>query len=239
MWQLSQQFPGEFEFTETYLTTLWDSAHVSIFDTFIFNCERDRSLASKVNKQYFLLKFLKYYIFVWQFTQDPNTPLILRSVWDWREQFSEQDIMLFYSPLYDLPSTINDKQAILKPQCTMPHLELWMQCYFRWIPPLQIHTGGRNHIELFHRLLKNGVTNQLKTTTTTNNGGGECASPVDKIATYLLQMNIDSFYPFGVRRTAGGNNAIMNSSILMNESLLDSQSLLNAPDWFFCFVYCL
>lgn len=48
VWQLCHQFPTEFEFTETYLTTLWDAAHVSIFETFIFNCERDRCRAASV-----------------------------------------------------------------------------------------------------------------------------------------------------------------------------------------------
>ncbi|KAJ8672661.1 hypothetical protein QAD02_003920, partial [Eretmocerus hayati] len=46
VWQLCQQFPAEFEFSETYLTTLWDAMHVSIFETFIFNCERDRIKAA-------------------------------------------------------------------------------------------------------------------------------------------------------------------------------------------------
>ena len=49
VWQLLQQFPTHFEFTETYLTTLWDSAHVSIFDTFLFDCDRDRLRAVDVN----------------------------------------------------------------------------------------------------------------------------------------------------------------------------------------------
>lgn len=48
VWQSYQQYPTEFEFTETYLTTLWDAAHISIFDTFIFNCERDRTVAAMV-----------------------------------------------------------------------------------------------------------------------------------------------------------------------------------------------
>lgn len=48
VWQLCQQFPADFEFTETYLTTLWDTAHIPIFDTFLFNCERDRLIAAKV-----------------------------------------------------------------------------------------------------------------------------------------------------------------------------------------------
>lgn len=44
-WQLLQQFPADFEFSETFLTTLWDSAFVPIFDTFLFNCEHDRKIA--------------------------------------------------------------------------------------------------------------------------------------------------------------------------------------------------
>lgn len=48
VWQLLQQFPTKFEFTETYLTTLWDASHVSIFDTFLFDCERDRHCAVNV-----------------------------------------------------------------------------------------------------------------------------------------------------------------------------------------------
>lgn len=56
VWQLLQQYPKAFEFTETYLTTLWDSAHISIFETFLFDCEHDRLLASKVST--FLLKLI-------------------------------------------------------------------------------------------------------------------------------------------------------------------------------------
>lgn len=50
-WQLLQQFPEEFEFSETFLTTLWDSAFLPIFDTFLFNSEHDRQVAlRKVNE---------------------------------------------------------------------------------------------------------------------------------------------------------------------------------------------
>lgn len=44
-WQLLQQFPEEFEFSETFLTMLWDSAFLPIFDTFLFNSEHDRQIA--------------------------------------------------------------------------------------------------------------------------------------------------------------------------------------------------
>ncbi|XP_034943882.1 myotubularin-related protein 10-B isoform X2 [Chelonus insularis] len=198
VWQLCQQFPSKFEFTETYLTSLWDTAHVSIFETFIFNCERDRSVA----------------------TMDPNN-LVLRSVWDWREQFSDQDILLFYSPFFDP----NDPETILKPQYNLSCLELWTQCYFRWIPPLEIRNGGKNHIELFTRLIQNSVS-QLKL-----NLNGSYSSPIDKISTFLVQMNIDSFYPFGNKKSGNTiSTPIMNSSMLMAENYIDSQSLLTAPD---------
>lgn len=48
VWQLLQQFPVAFKFSETYLTTLWDSVGISIFDTFLFNCEHDRVVAEQV-----------------------------------------------------------------------------------------------------------------------------------------------------------------------------------------------
>lgn len=203
VWQLSQQFPSEFEFTETYLTTLWDAAHVSIFDTFIFNCEKDRVVAAT----------------------DPTKPLILRSVWDWREQFNEQDILLFYNPLYNVRDMDVREKSIIKPLYNLMNLELWAQCYFRWIPTLEIRNGGQNHIELYARLLRNDV-NQLKM-----NINGNCGSPVAKSSSYSVQMNIDSFYPFSNKKSENTvSTPIMSSSILATESLLDAQSLITASD---------
>ncbi|XP_043260990.1 myotubularin-related protein 10-B isoform X2 [Colletes gigas] len=204
VWQLSQQFPGEFEFTETYLTTLWDAAHVSIFDTFIFNCEKDRVAAAT----------------------EPSKPLLVyRSVWDWREQFSEQDILLFYNPLYNFCESDATKKTIIKPRYNIASLELWTQCYFRWIPALEIRNGGHNHIELYARLLRNDV-NKLKMCI-----NGNCSSPVDKSNSYSVQMNIDSFYPFSNEKSGNTVSApIMNSSTLTTESLLDAQSLITTSD---------
>ncbi|XP_058792029.1 myotubularin-related protein 10-B isoform X2 [Phymastichus coffea] len=205
VWQLCQQFPAEFEFTETYLTTLWDTAHVSIFETFIFNCEKDRIRA----------------------TVDPTTHLVLHSAWDWREQFSEQDIQLFYNPLYNVPNLSDNatKTKYLKPMCAIPFLEVWSQCFFRWIPHLVIHNGGRNHIEMYTRLLQNDVA-QLQLDV-----GDLSTSPVDKLSTCLLQMNINSFYPFSNKKSGNTvSTPIINTSFIMSDSMIDSQSLLTAPD---------
>lgn len=226
VWQLSQQFPGNFEFTETYLTTLWDAAHVSIFDTFIFNCEKDRVAAATVSlseASYSSLRetvALRVIVF-----QEPTKPLVLRSVWDWREQFSEQDILLFYNPLYSPREVGGKDKSIIKPLYSLPSLELWAQCYFRWIPALEIRNGGQNHIELYARLLRNDV-NQLRMSV-----NGDCGSPVAKSNSCSVQMNIDSFYPFSSKKPGNAvSTPIMNSSILATESLLDAQSMITASD---------
>lgn len=63
-WQLLQQFPEEFEFSETFLTTLWDSAFLPIFDTFLFNSEHDRQVAlRKVGFKFIIL--IKTHFYFW------------------------------------------------------------------------------------------------------------------------------------------------------------------------------
>lgn len=165
-----------------------------------------------------------------EFLQDPNTPLVLRSVWDWREQFNDKDISLFYNPLFVSRSS-GDKRnmenygTITKPLYAVSSLELWTQCYFRWIPTLEIRNGGQRHVELYIRLLQNDV-NQL--------GINENhVSSIDKVGICSFHTTIDSFYPFSNNTTPGNTVSapIMNSSILLSESLLDAQSLITATDW--------
>ena len=79
VWQLLQQFPEAFEYSETFLTTIWDSVFLPVFDTFQFNCEYDRQVAINSDK------------------------MIQRPVWDWGEQFQDKDIALFSNPLYRKP----------------------------------------------------------------------------------------------------------------------------------------
>lgn len=153
----------------------------------------------------------------------------MRSVWDWREQFSEQDIQLFYNPLYNCATSSDSaiKTKYLNPLCAIPSLEVWSQCFFRWIPHLVIHNGGRNHIEMYARLLLNDVA-QLQL-----DAGDPSTSPVDKLSTCLLQMNINSFYPFSNKKSGNTvSTPIINTSFIMSDSMIDSQSLLTAPDWF-------
>ena len=83
-WQLLQQFPSAFQFSEIYLTTLWDSMCLGLFDNFIFNSDRERLMATR--------RFSIY--------TTTNTTPNLMSVWDWSKQFSTDDMSLCNNPLY-------------------------------------------------------------------------------------------------------------------------------------------
>lgn len=49
VWQLLEQYPAAFEFSEVYLTILYDSARISLFGTFLFNCPHQRVKESTVS----------------------------------------------------------------------------------------------------------------------------------------------------------------------------------------------
>ncbi|RUS88205.1 hypothetical protein EGW08_004037 [Elysia chlorotica] len=160
VWQLLQQFPSSFAFTETYLTVLWDTSNLGLFDTFLFNnCWHRKKFLSE-NKQ---------------------TIATLPSAWDWKFQLSEEQVLLFNNPLYrlrtsyDLDYVVDSaktalrssgdalrensyplllgkppsnaeifglQEVVLKPEVTAGLIKFWSQCYLRWIIPAQIVGGG-------------------------------------------------------------------------------------------------
>lgn len=105
-WQILRQFPDAFEFSETFLTTLWDSVFTPIFDTFQFNSEYDRQRAVLEER------------------------LVLRSVFDWGEMLNDRDIALFTNPLYKKPvlseqEIENNRKSKLPPSALkLPGLDL-------------------------------------------------------------------------------------------------------------------
>lgn len=43
VWQMMNQYPAAFEFTETYLTVLSDSMWIPLFSTFLFSSSKQRA----------------------------------------------------------------------------------------------------------------------------------------------------------------------------------------------------
>ncbi|XP_034046158.1 myotubularin-related protein 10 isoform X2 [Thalassophryne amazonica] len=88
VWQMMNQYPAAFEFTETYLTVLSDSMWIPLFSTFLFN-------SSKHRVQHLM-----------DFAKNKAIPLgedhvvFFPPVWNWAQQFSIKDQKLFNNPMY-------------------------------------------------------------------------------------------------------------------------------------------
>ncbi|NWR77220.1 MTMRC protein, partial [Centropus unirufus] len=80
VWQLVQQYPPAFEFTETYLTVLSDSLYVPIFSTFFFNSQHQKdtnTTGESLNTQSGPFRFLTVWDFSVQF--DPKAKAFLNN----------------------------------------------------------------------------------------------------------------------------------------------------------------
>ncbi|XP_045680916.1 myotubularin-related protein 10 [Phyllostomus hastatus] len=87
-WQLLQQHPAAFEFSETYLAVLGDSTRISLFGTFLFNSPHQRV---KQSTEFAISKNIQL---------GDEKGLKFPSVWDWSLQFTAKDRTLFHNPLY-------------------------------------------------------------------------------------------------------------------------------------------
>ncbi|XP_058462507.1 myotubularin-related protein 12 isoform X3 [Malaya genurostris] len=258
VWQLLQQFPEEFEFSETFLTSIWDCVFLPIFDTFQFNSETERHIAQL------------------------NDRIILRPAWDWEEQFSDKDIALFSNPLYK--KTVNEESAqghklrlspsvyrypfmeessndfacasgtytdtsdiqpqsmFLQPQFTLRDVEVWHQCYYRWIPFLEIKNGGHPQIDFFNRSVLDNIyklekivqTGQIFESSEEIHLQSEVESKSENKTNIEMELNectlpiINSFFPFTNHMTNMEellDVLVINSEFLNDGSIVDCASI--------------
>uniref|UniRef100_A0A452J4A4 Myotubularin phosphatase domain-containing protein n=1 Tax=Gopherus agassizii TaxID=38772 RepID=A0A452J4A4_9SAUR len=134
VWQLLQQFPASFEFTETYLLALHDSSYIPFFSTFLFNCqwERDRrnQLEAALSGSGTMYLFAKgalspqTHLFPWK-----NGSLSKKGWWRAQssESLSEQDRSLRSSP----SGCPLQPEGLLLPASVGPLIRLWRRCYLR------------------------------------------------------------------------------------------------------------
>lgn len=133
-WQLLQQFPSSFEFTEIFLISLWDSVGLGLFRNFIFEGPNERAAIEA------------------SFKENPAVDQTLpASVWNWRRQFHQEDIAFYTNPLYsareqfrnlELNKSRSEPQALV-PCCVVAGLRFWENCFLRWLAPIQIIGGGK------------------------------------------------------------------------------------------------
>nr|XP_045001330.1 myotubularin-related protein 10 isoform X3 [Jaculus jaculus] len=92
-WQLLEQYPAAFEFSETYLAVLCDSTWISLFGTFLFNSPHQRV---KQSTEFAISKNIQL---------GDEKGLKFPSVWDWSLQFTAKECTLFHNPFYIGKST--------------------------------------------------------------------------------------------------------------------------------------
>lgn len=102
-WQLLEQHPAAFEFSETYLAVLCDSTHISLFGTFLFNSPHQRV---KQSTEFAISKNIQL---------GDEKGLRFPSVWDWSLQFTAKDRTLFHNPSYVGKSTPCVQNGSVKP----------------------------------------------------------------------------------------------------------------------------
>lgn len=102
-WQLLEQHPTAFEFSETYLAVLCDSTHISLFGTFLFNSPHQRV---KQSTEFAISKNIQL---------GDEKGLRFPSVWDWSLQFTAKDRTLFHNPSYVGKSTPCVQNGSVKP----------------------------------------------------------------------------------------------------------------------------
>ncbi|KAM4596462.1 myotubularin-related protein 10 isoform 1-T3 [Fundulus diaphanus] len=88
VWQMTNQYPAAFEFTEAYLTVLSDSMWIPLFSTFLFNSSKQ---CTQLLQDFAKNKAIP---------QDENHAVFFPPVWNWSQQFSSRDQTLFNNPMY-------------------------------------------------------------------------------------------------------------------------------------------
>ncbi|KAM4593130.1 myotubularin-related protein 10 isoform 1-T3 [Odontesthes bonariensis] len=88
VWQMINQYPAAFEFTEAYLTILSDSMWNPLFSTFLFSSPKQRA------------QFLNDFAKNKAIPQGEDQTAFFPPVWEWSQQFSIKDQTLFNNPMY-------------------------------------------------------------------------------------------------------------------------------------------
>lgn len=117
----------------------------------------------------------------------------------------------------------------MKPATAIRDLDIWMQCYYRWLPVLEIKNGGNPQIDLFNRMILSSISKlQQDLQTRTFNDTAKSSSTKSEDNLIQNMPMISSFFPF-TRNTSNTNeltDILATSSELLTEgSIFDGLSV--------------
>ncbi|KAI1299333.1 Myotubularin-related protein 6 [Halotydeus destructor] len=105
VWQITQQFPFDFEFNEKFLLTLHEHVYSCQFGTFVGNCDKERVNLNLKDRTYSLWAYL-----------------------DARRH-------LYINPLYEIKKSRDENEkldGVLMPDCSAQLIRFWRQLYNRF-----------------------------------------------------------------------------------------------------------
>lgn len=141
VYQLTQQFPSQFEFSETYLHALLDTMHACMFDTFLFDSEKQRAELCAMELEG------KSMVTLWEFVA---------------EQLKEsRNSGPYLNPLFEYRNSLDDGEAnevhtdsYLQVNTLAPGIKFWLGRYLRWLPTVHVSTGmGENSSLHFQQMI--------------------------------------------------------------------------------------
>lgn len=97
----------------------------------------------------------------------------------------------------------------------MRDLEIFAQCYFRWMPILEIRNGGSAQIDLFNRMILSNIHKLQKAIETGNTSEIEQQSENSSIKIPI----VNSFFPFSMMDGDDDNTNL-------HDILIDSSDVL-------------
>lgn len=96
-----------------------------------------------------------------------------------------------------------------------------MQCYFRWLPDLEIRNGGRSHIDLCNRFITRDI-HALYQKLNSIEVNGTIRTKEENLQ-FLKKIN--GFFPFSYNNNKIESFPVNNE--LLSSDVIDSQSILN------------
>ena len=132
--QLIHQYPTAFEFTEFFLQRLWSSSYSCLYDSFLFDSEKDR--LDMISRSSMMSGF-------------ESSQTRMKSAWE-GIRVSEND----RNPLYKFVgkesrfSSVLGTQSecgahdYLQPNSSLAALQFWSSCFLRWVPMSHSEDGG-------------------------------------------------------------------------------------------------
>lgn len=101
----------------------------------------------------------------------------------------------------------------LNPTFTLRDMEIWMQCYYRWITILEIKNGGYPQIDLYNRMLLTNISNLQQKLLTKDFDETDDDDVIHRNTVFNQMMPCSSFFPF----SGNGSDSIELIDIMRTE----------------------